>query len=937
MSSADEQAASPLEQLRVLVVENSESWRSDHAFNLSLWHCQPVIAEGDGKALLNDAENKAQQERCQIAIVDMHLLEDFDSNDISGLELVPRLRPAISIIMSGSHDRRKAVQALRKYGAANFVGKEDGPEVLQEALIEIAKEHAIASYRLKLEWSHNLSSPKLRDLLFGEHSDVPDDEVEEVISRLFLTNQRVVLTLISGDEPSSEHISAIRPRSRVFRANVDHQPAFIIVKLARADKIKREVQNYKDHVQLGNPGLFRPELLNEVRLWDLGAAAFSYLGNPGLGTLHGPKTFTSYYHSIDSTEQILVPLYDFFSDSNWGIEYTANVTILKCSLFEAYDSVLHNALSKQLDGWRSHERLRSFPNLPGSLPNPTRWLTEHYRESGLIQARQAVTHGDLHGDNLFVYEGHAWSIDFERTGPGPILRDFVELTHDILTRCAAFTDHDLPVFYELTVMIAAPRLPSEVMRPTAAIVAHQEALKAFLVVKELQQLAYQRTHYLDQREYLWSLLLNSMFVVTLLPENDRRRMRTLLLASVICGRLERWDHRTWMPRDWSPVMPVDPPRTAGAPSKPNTAPPAQKDLAKNSSHTGLFKNGYALLIGVGATAAVPSWSLPVTVNDARALCEVLVDDQLCGYPADQVRLLTDSAASATQIRDSLIWLAECTRAQPDATAVVYFSGHGWRTDDGRYALIPADVRPDDLPHSVIWSDDIIQHLRGIAGRRLLVCIDACHAEGMATAKDSWMAPGDFSKAPPPDLLATLSRGEGRVVISSSRGSQSSYYRRAGLSLFTYYLIEALHGAANRPGDTVVKISNVVNHLGEQVPRAALAEFHAEQIPWIDQAAEDFPIALLRGGKGLATEVVVRQPGPEPARPDAGNMSIKTIRSLLKRMVPAEFEGFCQDHFSGVAAAFSPGMDQDARINQLINYVQRRPEALERLWHMLNEQ
>ena len=42
----------------------------------------------------------------------------------------------------------------------------------------------------------------------------------------------------------------------------------------------------------------------------------------------------------------------------------------------------------------------------------------------------------------------------------------------------------------------------------------------------------------------------------------------------------------------------------------------------------------------------------------------------------------------------------------------------------------------------------------------------------------------------------------------------------------------------------------MNHLGQAVPESARAICNAEQVPCFDTAAEDFAVALLRGGKGL---------------------------------------------------------------------------------------
>jgi hypothetical protein len=92
------------------------------------------------------------------------------------------------------------------------------------------------------------------------------------------------------------------------------------------------------------------------------------------------------------------------------------------------------------------------------------------------------------------------------------------------------------------------------------------------------------------------------------------------------------------------------------------------------------------------------------------------------------------------------------------------------------------------------------------------------------------------------------------VFTSSRGNQSSWVRPDGiLSLYTYHLIEALKGGANQPGDRLVTIFNVMTHLGKTVSESARNLCRAEQTPFCDAATEDFPVAMLRGGKGLPSQ------------------------------------------------------------------------------------
>jgi len=69
-----------------------------------------------------------------------------------------------------------------------------------------------------------------------------------------------------------------------------------------------------------------------------------------------------------------------------------------------------------------------------------------------------------------------------------------------------------------------------------------------------------------------------------------------------------------------------------------------------------FDHGYALLIGVGESRCA-DLSLPVTVQDMKALYRVLTDAHLCAYPAndEHVRLLHDSTATRQDILDELEW------------------------------------------------------------------------------------------------------------------------------------------------------------------------------------------------------------------------------------------------------------------------------------------
>ncbi len=271
----------------------------------------------------------------------------------------------------------------------------------------------------------------------------------------------------------------------------------------------------------------------------------------------------------------------------------------------------------------------------------------------------------------------------------------------------------------------------------------------------------------------------------------------------------------------------------------------------------IFKHGYALLIGVG-NSVYPEWSLPVTVKDMKAIHNVLTDVNLCSYPNDEqhIRLLHDKNATLNSILDGLSWLKEQIANAPEATAIVYYSGHGWiDKSTNEYYLIPSDVDPFNVSGSALSANLFTESLHNIGAKRLLVIVDSCHAKGMATTKDIpnlKLPPSFVQKALPKNVVNTLKQGEGYAVFTSSRENQISWIRPDDtMSIYTYHLIEAFHGANNKQKDNVIRISNLMNHLSINVPKSASELCNAEQTPFFDTATEDFPIAMLRGGKGLS--------------------------------------------------------------------------------------
>jgi uncharacterized caspase-like protein len=298
--------------------------------------------------------------------------------------------------------------------------------------------------------------------------------------------------------------------------------------------------------------------------------------------------------------------------------------------------------------------------------------------------------------------------------------------------------------------------------------------------------------------------------------------------------------------------------------------------------TVLFANGYALLIGVDENY-VDKWALPDVAKDIKALTEVLTHPERCAYPADKVKVLTGQESTRQGILDGLEWLQERIEADAsgDVTAVVYYSGHGWRDKSAapiEFYFIPYDIKESEIRSRALRAVDFAEVVGELKPRRLLVILDCCHAAGMGVKDVMPLPAGYVSAAISPSFLIggkeirvgpgakgakdldELAQGKGRAVLSSSTGEQKSYIRRdRKMSIFTYHLIEALTGHAQpQEGATEVLVSDVMSHVWRHVPQSARADWDAEQEPDY-QISGNFPVALLLGGKGLSKG----QPAPDP--------------------------------------------------------------------------
>ncbi|PWH11861.1 MAG: hypothetical protein DDG60_16100 [Anaerolineae bacterium] len=538
----------PKDKPRVLIVENNETSRNMYRDLLIHWGYFPVVAQGTGQTLLKDARQKAEQYRCHLALVDMRLLDDVDDEDKSGLALISQLRPAVSILMSGYGNLADSRRATEE-GAAGFIGKSEGPRVFKEKLEREACKLCAAKNGLVIEPVELMDN--LRKNLLLHSAAYFDDQIADCLLRLFPQARYLRLEKIGTTHIASDLSAVPRPRSVILKVyEDDRQP--VIVKLARQTKITHELENFHQFIDGKLRGNYVPVLRGYVLGWDIGGIKLSYVGDIG-------QNFSNFFQS-HSTHKIKRSLSNFFEET-WQPHYRRAVEANNLSLFELYCRTWDKEWVERIKNFTdSHPEEIMGTELWAQVqaPEPIEWMKHNIfgqRDVSMTEhTKLAITHGDLHGDNILTDEdGNLWVIDFERTGQGHILQDFIELESDIINRLPC-TPESFPAFLSICITACLPREIKN-LELTEEIGAQSETKKAMSIISHLRSLARSITGIRDARQYLLGLLFNTLFRATLSTSTSRKpcQQRAFMLASILCHRLDHWDD-AWPPAHWLPFL-----------------------------------------------------------------------------------------------------------------------------------------------------------------------------------------------------------------------------------------------------------------------------------------------------------------------------------------------------------------------------------------------
>lgn len=255
----------------------------------------------------------------------------------------------------------------------------------------------------------------------------------------------------------------------------------------------------------------------------------------------------------------------------------------------------------------------------------------------------------------------------------------------------------------------------------------------------------------------------------------------------------------------------------------------------------LYARSHAVVIGIDGyqNASVPK--LRGAVRDARDMAALLESQ---GF---EVALLLDAAATRRAVGE-LLGDRLPTRLGKDDRVFVYFAGHGVSTGEGDMALgylVPVDGDRERLRATGISMRELQDWFAGYPAKHVMFVADACYS-GLALSTRAIGLPAGLS-----DYLLQVTSKPVRLAMTAGGAGEEAHEWR-GHGLFTYFLLDALKGAADADHDGIVTSDEIAAYVRPNVSQTAAVQFRAQQNPQVGRHGEgEFVFVLGQAGVAVA--------------------------------------------------------------------------------------
>ncbi len=219
---------------------------------------------------------------------------------------------------------------------------------------------------------------------------------------------------------------------------------------------------------------------------------------------------------------------------------------------------------------------------------------------------------------------------------------------------------------------------------------------------------------------------------------------------------------------------------------------------------------YALIIACSEYQDERLHRLPKTEADAAGMQRVLVDQQLCGSPQENVNVLLNQDGRSVRIAIERFF----KQRNVNDRVLFYYAGHGIVDDKRRLAFALSETDPDFLGTAIDarWLREEMEDCRA---KQQILILDCCNSGAFDHKRDGASSAG----------IKEAFEAKGRYVLTASDRLQFSFEKleraeQIKNGLFTHFLLEGLESfAAAEAGGEVITVDSLFEYARSQVSAA----------------------------------------------------------------------------------------------------------------------
>ena len=239
----------------------------------------------------------------------------------------------------------------------------------------------------------------------------------------------------------------------------------------------------------------------------------------------------------------------------------------------------------------------------------------------------------------------------------------------------------------------------------------------------------------------------------------------------------------------------------------------------------------------------PKYNLNYANADATSFKEAIERGGTSIFSKTNVVFLSDDKATKDGISSALEQIKTIATAKD--VFIFYFAGHGVLNQKKDFFLVPYDVtqlygNDAALAQKGLSANQLQQFSKDIKAQKQLFILDACQSAG---ALEQIVAARGAAEE---KAIAQLARATGTHWLTASGSEQfASEFEQLKHGTFTYALLEALSGKADKGGDKKITVKELDAYLQEVVPELTAKYKGTPQYPASYGFGNDFPIGVVK--------------------------------------------------------------------------------------------